>query len=106
MKQISENTPIYAITCLTRLEENNGWPDFGATAFMGYYFEKDVAFQAVKENRCDIAEHCYHYAVIERILPGLYSYPKERWLFEYDHDNDRFVPIEEPEVLKHIGGIL
>lgn len=38
-----ENTPIYAITCLEKIEtdaNNTGFPDFGATAFMGFYYSE------------------------------------------------------------------
>jgi len=104
-----ENTPIYAITCLEKIEtdaNNTGFPDFGATAFMGFYYDKKIAFDAVQENRADIAEHCYRYVVIERILPGLYSYPRDRWFFEYDHSKNRFITIAEPSVMNHIAGVL
>ena len=99
-------TPIYAITCLEKIEDRNTLPDFGATAFMGFYYEKEEAWTAVTENRADIAEHCYGYAVIERIPPGLYPCPRTRWFFRYDAEQNRFVPIEEPAVMAHFAGVL
>jgi hypothetical protein len=42
---------------------------------VGYYFNKEDAVHAVKENACDIYE-CgfYNYAVIEEIREGIYQY--------------------------------
>ena len=98
---------IYTITCMTRLEKNeNGWPEYGALAFMGYYKEKDTAIQAVKENWADIAERCYDYAVVEEIDEGLYSLPRRKWFFKYDVDKDIYNEIEEPDFMKHIANIL
>ena len=99
-----EKIMIYAITCMTRLEQNLGWPDFGSVAFIGYYEDKETAFDAVKNNSCDIAEKVYRYAVVEEIPPGLYAYPRPRWFFKYDAD--RFEEIEEPEFMKHIANVL
>ena len=97
---------IYTITCLETLEERNSWPYYGASAFMGYYFDKETALHAARENWCDIAEHCYHYAVVEEIPEGLYAYPRPRWFFKYDIENDNFNPIDEPKVMEHIANVL
>lgn len=102
----SKEKPIYAITCFTRLEEVNTWPDFGSMAFMGFYHDYDDATEAVINNCCDINETCYTYAAVEEIFPGLYAYPKERWLYEYDRESDTYKPIKEPDFLKHIANIL
>lgn len=97
---------IYAITCLECIEEKNTWPYFGASSFMGYYTDKDTAINAVKENRCDIAERCYNYAVVEEISEGLYAYPRPRWFFKYDADKDIYFSVAEPEFMKYIANIL
>ena len=99
--------PIYAITCLTKLEEDErGWPDFGAIAFMGFFHEKEIAFDDVKSNALDIAECCYNYAVIEEINPGMYSLPRNRWFFKYCHNEDCFVEIDEPQFMEHIANVM
>lgn len=95
---------IYAITCFEKLEEVNTWPDFGCTAFMGYYEDFDEADEAVRSNACDINEHVYNYAAIEAISPGLYAYPRERWLYKFE--NEGYVRIEEPKFMGHIANIL
>ena len=105
---IKENSPsispVYTITCLTKLEEKNTWPDFGCTAFMGFYHDKNDAISAVMENACDINETCYEYAVVEEIPPGVYAYPRPRWFFKFD--GKRYIPIEEPKYMTHIANVL
>ena len=99
--------PVYIITCFEKLEKDkNGWPDFGGMAFMGLYREKEIAFENVKINNCDIAERCYKYAVIEEVTPGLYQYPRPRWFFKYNFKEDIFEKIEEPNFMKHIANVL
>lgn len=99
---------IYVIMTMTKLEqdEKTKFPDFGSSSIVGYYFDKDKAFDAVKENACDINETCYDYALIEEIKEGLYqpAFSDCRWLFKYDKDRDRYNPMDEPEILKHFCG--
>ena len=105
--QVAKSThKIYAITCFSKLEEENGWPKFGAMAFMGWFSDRKKAISAVKVNACDINETIYNYAVIEEIEEGLYAYPRKRWLFKYSKTDDRYYGIEEPSFLKHIANIL
>lgn len=103
---ISGQQPIFAVICAVKLQETDGWPDFGSTAFQGFYYEKETAFNAVRENWCGIDEHCYDYAMIESILPGLYSYPRCRWFFKFNRKKGKYEPIDEPDFMKHIANIL
>lgn len=97
---------IYAITCLQTIEEENGWPVYGAMKFMGYYFNKEEAIEDVEINNCNINECLFRYAVIEEIEPGLYSFPRRRWFFEFDDDSETYHLIEEPKIMKHIANVL
>ena len=97
---------IYAITCLERIEEEKGWPVFGTLKFMGYYFNKDEAFEDVETNNCDINERLFSFAVIEEIKPGLYSFPRIRWFFEFDDKTQTYHLIDEPKVMHHISNVL
>ena len=113
IKYLTRNyNPIYAITCMTKFEEliinnkNSGFPDFGATAFMGFYHNFDDATESVIENACDINETCYDYAVIEEITPGLYSYPRYRWFYKFNRNKNEYEPIEEPKFMNHIANVL
>lgn len=110
---IRDHSPIYAITCMETFEEKilkdgrpSGFPTYGSTAFMGFYHDFDDAVESVMENACDINEHCYNYAVVEEILPGLYSYPRPRWFYKFNREKNEYEPIEEPKFMNHIANVL
>lgn len=72
----------------------------------GYYFDKDIAFEAVKNNWCDVWETCYNYALIEEIEEGLYKSAAKghRWWFKFNLENKQYEEIDEPECMKkHCG---
>ena len=96
-----EKKKIYTIMVVEKIEKGLiGLPDFGSSSLCGYYFDKDVAFETVKENACDINENFYDYAVIEEVEEGLYHpATSERWFFKYDKEKDQYEQIEEPDFL-------
>ena len=96
---------IYTILVFTRLEQDEkGWVNFGSERLVGYYTDKDVAFNAVINNSCDINETCHDYALIEEVEEGLYNAAMHRHLFKYNHDKNKYEQIEEPDFMKHFGG--
>ena len=98
------DNPIYAITCFEKMTiDSLGRQSLGETAFQGFYHEKDEAIESVRLNAADIAESIYNYAVIEEIEPGLYFYPRVRWFFKYNCNNDRYEDVVEPEFLNGVG---
>lgn len=97
---------IYTITCIEKIEEDKGWPVFGTSKFIGYYFNKDEALEDVEANNCDINEFLFRFAVIEEIEPGLYSLPRKRWVFEFDDKSRTYHPIDEPKAMRHIANVL
>ena len=76
-----------------------GFPDFGSSFLCGYCVDKDVAFEAVKGNACDIIETCYNYAIIEEVEEGLYIATSKKWFLKYDKEKDLYEQIEEPDFL-------
>lgn len=80
----------------------SGWPDTGCIAHMGFYYELDIAIQAMNENWCDIQETCYHAGFILCRFPGLYQAAIERMYFLWDKEKEGFFEAEEPEIFKHI----
>jgi hypothetical protein len=91
---------------MTRLEEDLGWPNFGATAFMGYCSSFILADSAVRNNVGGIDEHCYNYAVIEEVEEGIYPLRINRWFYQYNREEDIFESIPEPNFMNHIAGVL
>lgn len=91
---------IYTITMIEDLDDDYG--TIGAQRCFGYTTDFEYADSSVKANATDLHEYLYEYAIIEKVEDGLYPCAIERWLYKYDEDNDGFIPIEEPECLKHI----
>ena len=88
---------MYFITTFTKYEiDQQGWPDTGATRTVGYYTEKDQAINAVLENRCDLWETIYTYAVVELLEPGLYplAMSEDRWFFKWNNDTKQYEPMD------------
>lgn len=67
-----------------------------ATVTVGYFSDKEKAIMAVKENRLDMWETVYEYAVIQKIEEGLYPDPTEEIWFEFDNDKKIYCEISEP----------
>ena len=65
---------MYFITCFQKYEQTKyGAPDIGDSRTFGYYNDRDVALEAVRDNWCDIQERIYCYVVVEYIEEGLYN---------------------------------
>lgn len=97
---------IYTIMSMTNLEKDamTGMPYFGSTSCPGFYTNSLDAFEAVKNNNCDIFETCYKYALIEEVEEGMYGLTPNRWWFEYNLESGLYEEIEEPEYMKNYGG--
>lgn len=98
---------IYTIMVATNLElDNEKFPYFGDSSLIGYYMDKEAAFERVKENACDINETCYDYALVEQIREGLFrpATYDSRWWFKYNAERKRYEEIPEPPFLKHFCG--
>ena len=102
--------PIYLITTFERIALNNGFVDLGDRRSVGFRYSFEIAEDTVLENRCDINETIYDYAVIEKLYPGLYQYAEgeDRSFYKFNYNTNLYEPIEEPFELKDympIGGI-
>jgi hypothetical protein len=63
---------------------------------VGYYFDLDKAFQAVRENLGDIHEMGYYpYCVIESIKEGIYATERTEYWFEWNIDKDCYELLDE-----------
>lgn len=82
---------MYFITAMEDLPvlENNG----GDTRTFGYYNEFEEADQAVQENRLDMHEHLYRYIIVEEIGQGIHPWVENKWRYKYNHDTNKFEPI-------------
>jgi hypothetical protein len=80
---------MYFITTFTKFNKD-GNVDQCEKRTVGYYRDLDVAIRVVAENRCDIYEDIYDYAVIEYLLEGLYPEVEKRILFHIDIETRKY----------------
>lgn len=73
----------------------------------GFCSSLENAKTVVEENKVDIFETIYLYAVIEEIGPYLYPTAENSWWYKWDKEKERYCPIENDttvEVLKRLYG--
>ena len=93
---------IYTVSTMDNLNPGEVYP-----RTVGYFADSETAIDAVETNRGDLSEGGYYpYVLIEEIKDGLYhpALKESRWLFEWNLDEKRYVPIEEPEIWERIVG--
>ena len=71
---------------------------------VGYYKTFEEAEDAVKENKMDICESCYLYAVIENVPEGLYQYDTEAKWYKFNMEEEKYEEFEKPECFKCMVG--
>ena len=70
----------------------------------GFYKDLSDAVATVRHNVTDLWETIYEYAIIEEYHEGIGGYNFNRWFFRYNQFTNEYVPIDEPEGLKHYAG--
>ena len=94
---------MYFITVFDKVEPSEiFYAEFGDQRTWGYYPEHQMAVNALHENRTDLHEGCYEYALIEKIGPGICAHCEERQWFKWDKEKRGYFEIEEPECVKHL----
>lgn len=94
---------MWFITVLEKIEPSEDYLAlFGDQRTWGYYKEYETAIEALHENRTDMAEGCYRYALLEKFGEGICPRCMERQWFKYDGLRDGYFEIEEPECVKRI----
>lgn len=94
---------MYFITVFDKVEPNDVYfAEFGDQRTWGYYPEYEMAAAALHENRTDMHEGCYEYALIEEIGCGIVALCERRQWFKWDKEKRGYFEIEEPECVKHL----
>lgn len=89
---------MWFITMITDLEEFS-------TRTVGWYETKEVAENSVRENRCDLNETIYDYAVIEFVPKGLYANDNRGLWFKFNYETKKYEDIDCPKDFLNIVGI-
>ena len=67
---------------------------------MGFYFEKEEAFELIREHSNDLYENYFTYAFVEEVTPGLGCLSSEtRWVFKMNREIGQYEELEIPEFL-------
>ena len=94
---------MYFITVFDKVEPSEQFlAEFGDQRTWGYYPEYKWAVEALHENRTDMHEGCYEYAVIEKIDYGICARVEMHQWFKWDKEKRGYFEIEEPECVKQI----
>jgi len=64
----------------------------------GWYPDLETAKEVIEGNTCEVHEYCYHFAVIEEVLPGLYPECCNAWWYEWV--DDAYKQIKKPSCYK------
>ena len=100
-----ENRSYWFITVMRKLEKNSkGFLETGCTRCWGFYSNKEDALNTLHENRTDLWETIYDYAVLEEYHEGISNSTMKRQFFKYNMEKDGYFEIEEPECVKNTCG--
>ena len=104
-----QNMKIYMIMVATKCSITNdklAAPDFGGSELVGYYSSKEEAFNAVHNNRGDMYETLYDYAIIEEVEEGLYPCSMTRWFFKFNSALQKYEDMKEPDGFSSCCGLV
>lgn len=95
---------MYFITVFEKIEPSDiFFAEFGDQRTWGYYPEYEMAVDVLHENRTDMHETCYGYALIEEIGSGICAIVEKRQWFKWNKEKRGYFEIEEPECVKHLA---
>ena len=88
---------------MEKIEPNERfYANFGDLRCLGFYSNKQDALNTLHENRTDLWETIYNYAVLEEYHEGISNDTMNRQFFKYDREKDGYFEIDEPECVKHL----
>ena len=97
------NHTYWFITVFRKFDDRFG---ISGSRTWGFYSNKDDALDTLINNRTDLWETIYDYAVIEPYYEGIsgYDFDEDRMWFKYNEITDCYDHIDEPEKVKHYVG--
>ena len=93
---------MFFITCFKKIEKDkNGFLETGYARTFGFKESFEEAEKALNENRCDMRETIYNYAVVEEINAGIHPEVEMEAWFKWNEEKQGFYRIEKPEPVLH-----
>lgn len=102
----NDKTPIYELLMLEKpvTVDELGWPSYGRSENVGFYYEEEIALKAARENWCDIHDGgVYNAIIVQKKVPGLYPMPKQEWYFIYDKKTDTYKEAKLPKGMQNFS---
>ena len=99
-----DSKPIYEILMLEKpiTVDEFGWPHYGRSENVGFYFEQERAPNTVRNNVCNLNEHGrYKAAIVQRKGEGIYPLPNKEWYFIFDKVAEIYKEQKIPEGMQH-----
>lgn len=89
---------------ITTIEIREMKKDFPLTNHrtVGWFPTFNLADYATVNNYGDIHETGYQYAIIEEVEFGLYPYITREFWYEFDKEQEKYVPIVKPKIFEKI----
>lgn len=86
-------------------EKKSGFPDLGAAYEPGFYYNLDLAIEAMHKNACDIRETLYNAGFILCHFQGLTACASKdaRIYFKWDTEKQGYFEAEEPIIFSHMA---
>ena len=103
---MKNETPIYEILMFTEPlhKDEKGFPAYGRSESVGFYYEEEIALKAVRQNWCNINDGgVYNAALVQKKIPGLYPITQKQWYFVFDYDNMIYVDKPIPKEMQHFN---
>ncbi len=76
--------------------------DAFTTRNVGYFRNFVDAYDTVIDNKADIWETCYDYAVITKVEEGVYGDSENVVFFKYNMKKNKYEEIDTPEPFKNV----
>lgn len=91
-KKFMKKNYIYIITGIFHEDST----DLVANTY-GYFFEKEKALKAAKENTGSMDECYFNYLVIEEVEPGIYTNPRTEIWYKWDEKSKSWKDSPKPD---------
>jgi hypothetical protein len=89
---------MFFITCFEKIEiDKYGMFDGGCQRTFGFKETLEDATSSLQENRCDMHETIYNYAVVEKIDAGIHPVVEQEKWFKWDNEKKGFYEIDKPK---------
>lgn len=96
---------MWFVTVIEKLDADgygDGLCDTGCTRTWGFYSDVNDAINALHNNKADMHEYFYDYAIIEEYNEGICNDTSHYQWFKWDDERDGYFEIDEPRCVSRM----